>query len=427
MADYKKRKVKHKPLHSKRPQKNKIHSENIEMRSFSSNKTPEKKMKVVKGKKLERRHKFKVFISSVAVICLSAFILTLTLPVDIFENITNAVMLIGSGSYPSELYGFETLDSVSKNDYYYILTDTNLNAFTNGGKRIFSHPHGFENPVLSTCETRALVFDQGGNSLYVYNLKNRVNTFESDNSIINASVSRNGHFAVSVKSNNYASTVFVFNKHQEKIYTWNSAKEIINNVLVSPDGKKLALTTLNVSGGKYISKLHVFSFNSADPIFSLDFEEQPSYKLVNTDLRHFALLNSSGMFVFSWKNYSKSEVKSDYFLDNFRFDKRGSLLVFNRNSDKSDNTVMIVSSKGEKVSEFHFKGIITDIEYKRDNVYLISDTKSYILDKTGNIIRKGDCSYGCVRFAVVGAHSLAVITDNNVNKIDISKEVSKND
>ena len=120
-------------------------------------------MRVVKGKKLERQRKAKVLLSISAAVTVICLVLHLILPVGILENIQNLTALIGSGGYPLELNSTETLNSVSRGMYYYLLTDTRINAYSNSGREIYSYSHGFENPVMKTSKTRALVFSQGQN------------------------------------------------------------------------------------------------------------------------------------------------------------------------------------------------------------------------------------------------------------------------
>ena len=96
--------------------------------------------------------------------------------------------------------------------------------------------------------------------------------------------------------------------------------------------------------------------------------------------------------------------------------------MFNRANDRSDNTVVLVSNKGEKISEFKLNGIITDIAFTNNRVYYISENKVSITDKNGVVLRDAPCDYGAVRFSVTGSNSLALISDKQVSKINIEKE-----
>ena len=197
------------------------------------------------------------------------------MPVGITENLENLVSLIGNGSYPINLESSDTLNTVSRGMYYYVLTDTRLNAFTNGGKEIYSHSHGFESPVLKTSATRAMVFDQGGNEAYIYNLKEQKQSLKTDTEIINAAISDSGVYAVITRSESYASVVTVYSRGGKKIYTWYSSSDTVNNVAIAPNGKKIAITAFNAANGKFNSKICILNFNSANPINTVNIEGGP--------------------------------------------------------------------------------------------------------------------------------------------------------
>lgn len=418
MPEYKKKKVR-KTVHNKRA---KNVNNDIKMKPSRVKKSigvlPEKEMRVVKGNKLERNRKLRILGLTAVLLVAVLLLVSYIMPVSLSENISNWVALTGNGSYPIEISGAQTLNAISKGSYYYVLTDTNLSAFSNSGKQILSVAHGFSNPVLKTSQTRALIFEQGGNTLYVYNLKRLVKSIETKSSIITASISRSGAFAVATGSNEYTATVTVYNKRGNQIYQWNSAKNIVNNVCVSPSGKKIAVSTLNASGGQYVSGVEVLTFDSADAKANFEFSGEIIYSLENTRNGFLALTKSGSSYV-SWSKYSKQDIKNERMLDMYRTDGNRSLLVFNRTSDRSDNLIMLLSSKGDKISEFQFNGIISDIEVSRGHIYCISDTKIYLFDKNGNVVRTGECGYGCKKIAAIGSNSVAVISDSSIEKVQI--------
>lgn len=420
MPEYKKRKVRRglikptpkKSTHHEAPQK-------IPMRSGRSEKN-NSEFKVVKGKKLENIRKTRTFIVAAAIIAAVCIIVSVALPTGIAEALKNAVALSGSGSYPATLSGSETLNCVDMGRYYYVLTDTSFSAFANNGKEALKVVHGYENPMLFTSEARALIVDQGGNNLDVYNLKSQVNSLKSKNKIITAAICRSGVYAVATESDSYASTVTVYNKKGKTIYEWNSAKDMVNNIELSPSGKQLAVSTVNAAGGHLHSKTMVFEYESADPVFSQE-SDHIVYDL-NALGKGFCILEQSKCTFVSWSEFQKTETTSDLELDAYRSSSSGAVLLFNRPSDKSDNRVVVLSKKGEKVSEFSFSGTISDIQYVGSHIYFISDTDIYLTDRQGNTVRSGKCGYGCERFAVIGSHSVAVVTDNDIQKFEIETE-----
>ena len=418
MPDYKRKKFK-KGLKAKRERTSK--SNDIIMSSSNHKKVvPENDIKVVRGKKLNQKRRTKFLFGTVAVICAICFFLSLLLPVSLYENVVNTVSVWGHGSYPANVSGSSVINCISNESYYYVLTDTNVTAYSNGGKKIFSEMHGFSNPVISVSSTRAIVFDQGGKNLYVYNLSGQINTITTKYEIINANISRSGSIVVATHSDSYTSAVTVYDKNCEQIYTWNSAKDIVNNVLLNSKGNKIAVSTLNASSGQYNSNVLILDFKSADALFTLNLGTSVVLSLQNTGRGISVITNDKYKFI-NWSKFTTNEITASGEINVCRTDKNGVLLLFNRANDRSDNTAVLISNKGEKTSEFKIGGIITDIAYERNRIYYISDNNVNIIDKNGGLLRSGLCDYGAVKLSVIGANSLAVVTDQQILKTDINK------
>lgn len=424
MPDYKKKKVRRigkapKKIYKKAGIKT---AENIEMSPKKiSNKSPEtneKNVRVIKGRKLERRNKLKIMAILAAVIIAVCTILHFVLPIGIMENLGNFMATIGSGSYPIEIYGTETLNTVQKGSYYYVLTDTNLCAFSNSGKKIYSYAHGYACPILKTSETRAMVFDQGGEELRIYNLSENTNTLNTKTNILTANIARNGSYAVVTESDKYASVVSVYDLEDKLLYEWYSATDLVNNVLLSPDGERVVVSTVYASGGQLKSKVSVLNFKSADPEFSREYAGKTVYSLENCS-DGFAILTANDCDYFDWDEYKHKSYSSEYELSLSRNISSELMLVFNRSSNKNDNHIVIISEDGEKLTEFSFNGHIGDIAFLNDHIYCISDTNVYMMDKKGKLLASAKCEFGAVRIVVTGKQETAIVTNGDISRLNI--------
>ena len=433
MPDYKKKKV-NRLRGAPRPKKARraaiLENDDIAMTSTPPKRRSEPKkaeqpvsnMRVVNGKKLERKRKLRISFSAVAAAAVVIVILRLILPVGIFENVQNLTALIGSGGYPAEINSTEVLNAVSRGNYYYVLTDTRLNAYSNGGKEIYSYSHGFENPVLKTSKTRAMVFSQGGTEAYIYNLAELKNAVSTEKEIITANISDSGTYALVTRSDSYASVVSVYNKNDKLVYEWYSSEDTVNNVAVSPNGKKIAVSAFNATSGDYSAKVCVLSFDSATAEYTESYSGSPVYGIDTMSNAGFSVITENGIQFIKWSKFQKEEYKNDYSAAMFRSASGGSVAVFNRSSDKTDNRIAAFNSKGKLKSEFEFKGIISYIEIRGGHIYCISDTYVYLLSENGEVLRKAECGFGAVRISVTGTNSAAVITDNQINIIQLEQQ-----
>lgn len=380
---------------------------------------PKKKsgFNILKGKKAVWKRRWKKIAAALLVIVASLIICDAVLPAGLYETVLTMLRASGSGSYPITLETSNTENVVVKSNFYYVLTNSEVKAVTTGGKVIFTYTHGFENPVIKTSSTRALVFNQGGNNALIFNLDEVCSTIETEKEIKTAAIAEDGTYAIVTGADGYVAAVNVYEKDDTPLYRWFSSNDMVNNVGLSPNGEKLAVTTFSTNVGGFNSKLLILNYNSATPEFTKDYNGEIVYNLSTAYSDGLAVVTANNFNFINWSEYELKQYKNEYNLQMMRECDGGILLVYNRENDKTDNRIVIISDEGEIIKEFEFSGIITDISYEDDVVYCISDTKAYILNLSGKIVRNTDCGFGVVRFAVISQDEIAVITDNSINKV----------
>lgn len=377
-------------------------------------------VRVVKGKKLERQRRFRVVLSSLALLVAVGVGLSFLVPVSIGESITNLLMPIGAGKYPIELYGTQALNAVGKDFYYYVLTDSDLTALSDGGKKIYSVSHGFANPVLKTSTTRALVFDQGGNGYSIYNLKERVVEKTTKETIRTATVSRSGNYAIVTDSDSYTAVVRVYNKKNKLLFEWRSAADMVNNVVLSASGKRLAVSTVNGTNGQLNGKVMIFKFDEKQPVFTADYVDQPVLALETFGSRYLGVFTEHTYTRVHWNKLTKTERTDENPLAMVRVGQ-GGVLVYQRSSDHSDNRIVYLSGSGEVKNEFSYKGVIGDISVGQGHIYCIGENAVRVFDKKGTLLKSADCPFGGERFVSITSNAIAFITNSEIVKIELDR------
>ncbi len=427
MAQYKKNRhsgFRAAPKVNKKRLKQNTEREDILMTSSKTQK-PRKNMKVVKGKKLEAQRRFKRFSLAALVIIAVLLICEWCIPAGVIESLSNMVATIGSGSYPISLESSTTLNTVSKGSYYYVLTGSSIEAYSSGGKRIFTHSHGFEKPVLKTSKTRAMVFGQNSTDVLIFNLSGLKSTVETKEKIKTAAIGDDGSYALVTADDNYAAKVSVYKKNGKLMYEWFSSKDLVNNVALSPNGNKIAVSTVNSAVGTYNSKLLCLNFRSSSPEYQKNYENTLIYTLDTSFMSGFSVLTDNGHDFIKWSNYKIRDYKNDYTTAMFRSGAGGIAVVYNRENDKTDNRIAVFSTSGKLKYELKFKGIITDFALKDGHIYTLSDSKVYILSNDGSIMRSAEYGFGAVRICPLGHSTAAVITDNSITRIKLEQGENK--
>ena len=380
-------------------------------------------LKVVEGKRRERLRKFKIASFFVIIAVATVIILETALPAGIIKSADMAIKLMGKGEYPIELASTETKNVVTKGKYYHILGNTHIDVFSLSGKQLLHYEHGLENPVLKTSAAYSLVYDQGGTEVLVFDISDKVYSFVTKNPILTAAISDRGNFAVSTTSKKYAAQVTVYKLDGTEIYEWYSAEDMVNNVALSSNGKKLAVSVLNSGDGANISsKISVLNFSSATPLYTESFKNTLVYRIESAFSSYFTVVTSNTVKTYKWSNFKLNSYNNDYSISFFKSYKNGYIAVFARENDKTDNRVVLLNKKGEKTADFTYRETISDISAQGKHIYCMSETVISVLDESGKTLNTVDCGFGGREICVLNSDFVAVISDNKIEKIKLSKE-----
>ncbi|MCL2125325.1 MAG: DUF5711 family protein [Oscillospiraceae bacterium] len=126
-------------------------------------------------------------------------------------------------------------------------------------------------PSICASNDSAIAYDIGATAVRVFNKSEIISSFETQGSIISASLNRNGWFAVSIQgSGATAAVVTVYNNKGKEVYRVHMASGYILSAELSPDNKSLAI--LNIAGSG--SRVTYYNLNSVDPDKVVDFENE---------------------------------------------------------------------------------------------------------------------------------------------------------
>lgn len=405
-------KPKSRPESAKESSKNKV--------SKKTKTPPPPKIKVIRGNKNKIRKKRLVMFSAVLLVICFIVGMAFILPTGIFDFLGNKFALIGEGNgYPVSLSGGSIIDVVQSDGFFTTVSSTNIEGYNNNGKLVFSYQHGYERPCLESSSTRLLLFSQGQKEYAVYDFRKNLLSATADNNILSAAIADNGSYALATQSDSYSSEVAVYNKKNELIFKWFCADYIINDVVFSPNGKKIAISAFNALNGHFVSKLYILKFDSATPIKSFTFENDLILSLSSVSRKSFCAVFGNHTDFFTWRKFESTSFSGDKSVSFLRTSGSKNVIVTGREGNKSDNTVTIFNAIGEQKYSFDFSAEINDIAILGKYVYILSDKQIYLYNVQGDLLNKQDSSFGITRIIPIKHHRVAVLTDTSISKITI--------
>lgn len=422
MPEYKK-----KNIHKKKRIAKNIISDNIPMQSETgtasvknkSNNTEgvKRKINVIAGNKLKRRKRKIITVCIAILIVMATLVISIFTPTGIVEYAVNAVAAFKIGNnYPVKLSGGVVNSADLCGNHYFLLSSSNFECYNINGKNIFSYQHGYLSPLMCTSDARTIVYDQSGKNYSVYNLKNKILSGSTEREILTAAISRNGNFAVATLSDSYSSQITVFSAKGEKIYEWFCSEYIVNGVLLSPNGKTLAVSVLSAKNGAFVSKIYFLEFDSATPIAVYDYNELVlGIKSVGNS--GFISVCENSLNFFTWKNFKTNTYNTEENINIVKNYKSDILTVSGRSGNKNENNITFFDSLGSLKYSFVFNGTVDSIEYKGNNVFILSENNIYKYTINGEFECKAECEFGTSLIIPVSQNEIAAVTDSKIQKI----------
>ncbi len=380
--------------------------------------SPQKrKINVIRGNKIKIRNRRFASAVTVAFLIIVIFIVSLITPTGIIESAANLKASIKFGSdYPVKLTGGKLYSSVSQGNHLFLVSTANYECYNTNGKNIFSYQHGFESPILCVSDSRTLLYNQSGKEYSIYNLSKELTSSATENEILCATISRNGTYAIATNSDSYTSQVTVFNKKNEKIYEWFCADYIINDLVLSSNGKKLAVSGVSAVGGSFVSKVFVLDYNSATPKAEFTYNEL-ILGLNQSGTKGFSCITENTIDFFTWRKSKTATVSGENSISLIKNYGSNSLVVFEKPGNTNENIIKVFDSSGKEKSTFTFNNTVDYLEFKGANIYILSENNVYLYTLNGKFEGKTSCEFGTKYISAISHKEVASVIDSGIKKI----------
>lgn len=375
-------------------------------------------IKVIRGNKNKKNIRRLTALGIAALLVIAVIAMSIILPTGIAEYLLNAKSLIGSGSgYPASLSGGTVTDVQTAGNYYIVASSTNVEGYNANGKNIFSYRHGYEIPILKKSSSRFMLYSQGSTEFMICTLYKNLISGKTDSDILCADISDSGYYAIATQSDSYSSEVTVYNAKNDVVYQWFCSDYIINDVVLSADGKTIAVSVFNAKDGVYFSKIYILRYSSADPLKTFEYNDKLILSLRSYGRNGFWVIFNNESAYISWGKLLQSNQTYEKNVIFARGDSSYSVIATCRNANLSDNSVYIYAKNGTQKHIIEFDGEISDIAIRGKYVYILSGRTVYLYNSAGELLNQAECDFGVERLAPLSNLRAALVTDNKIQKI----------
>lgn len=343
------------------------------------------KLQLINGTRRRRRIIRIVSYILAAAVIITVIIVNALTPTGLIELMQNSYAAMGKGKFPVNVYSANSSYFSCWNDKVCIVSDSYFELYNDKGKLLLAVSHGMSDPQLEMSNARYLLYDRNRYTASVYNYSDERYTVEFDKTIVAADIGRDGTFAVVTDSDTYRNTVFVYNKDNKSVYTWNSANYYVADVAVADDGEHIAVSLINSRDGSFESFVYILEFGSADPVYRFTFNDVVT-SLTSCGENYLLANGFDRAYSIPWGGGAEIDIGVSGAVRCYDYEiEGGSCIVWGREDNEQVNTVTILNSKGNITAAFEFNTTVNDICISETNVALLSSNEVFVYDLKGNL------------------------------------------
>lgn len=146
-------------------------------------------------------------------------------------------------------------------------SNTGTHYYSFSGEQYAEEVLTLENPVLSASNKAGVVYDAGGQSLFLFRGTEEAFalSLEGGGDLLSARVNDSGWLAVTAQQSGYKGAVTVYDSQGEKIIQISLSSTFLVDAAVSPDCKTVAVVTMDQEGGMFQSQVLFYPVDREEP------------------------------------------------------------------------------------------------------------------------------------------------------------------
>lgn len=135
-----------------------------------------------------------------------------------------------------------------------------VRLYSDSGTLYVNRAAALERPVGAACGKYAVVYDAGGQDLYLYTEREEIFTLSlpQTQSLISAAVNQHGWLAVVRQESGTRGVIAVYNGSHRPVAEVRLSSRFVMDAAVSPDNRSVAVLTIGLTGGSFECRVDLY-------------------------------------------------------------------------------------------------------------------------------------------------------------------------
>lgn len=262
--------------------------------------------------------------------------------------------------------------------------DNVLSIFTPSGKQSMTDNFSMKNTRIEGSDGYVMVYEAGGYNFSLYNSFAKLYSSRAHMPIQLARVSDSGAFAIVSASDTHASLVRLYDRNFN-VKSEYGREDRVSCVAISRDGRQIAISSVGVSDGEYVSKVARYDVGKDKASFEVSFAGAFILDCSFADNGNLTLMLNNGVKMLSSDGKTVSKFDFEGRVPH-RYDiSDGECAVaFCKDSISGEYGVVHINEKGRISPERTANVKLEQIKLGRDCIYILGRDKIVRFDHASN-------------------------------------------
>lgn len=302
---------------------------------------------------------------------------------------------------------------------------------TKEGEEIWNQPCQISNPIAVVCKDAAIVANQGGTNIYVFQKDGLKGEIQTTRPIEKATVSAQGIVAAILQDEEnprvmcYDAKGNILVEHKASFA--NTGYPV--SIALSQDGKVLAVSYLCTQGNGVASRVAFYHFGGTGAgkkdyqVAQKEYPDTiiPTATFLDKDTSLFVTDQSLIIYEGLEEPKEKMMIKIEKEIQSVAYDEKHIALIL-KNSGETGYELRMYRTNGKQLMNVSVEGEYTDIKVSNGQVLLYDESKCAIYNDIGICKFQGALEMQAIdMFAISGFHKYMVISANGFQEIQLVK------
>lgn len=256
------------------------------------------------------------------------------------------------------------------------------------GREKFSVGMVLESPSVAVSEKRIAFAPKGKNTIFMVSATGKVTDFSTDDEIINLKLSDTGKVVAITNKKTYNGSAVVYSQRGEPLFEWDAGTCNLLDAVLSPDGRKLAVSVIYTGGVKLECSVMLFDIEKSETPYA---EKSTGDNFISSlswqDNNTLVIIGDKKMCALSGKGADKWEF--DYEGKKLAAfcaeDKNNIAIALGHSSLDKEYTIYSFTSGGRNQGQYIFKHDIENISTNENRILITSTSGAQLINKHGRL------------------------------------------